>query len=92
MVEVNCILDAKAELGESTLWDPKTQMVWWIDIYQKMIHRFDPLTGSDDFWKTPLTTLQIRLVCKKLYYFFGTFRNSIKIAVPTETPFFIKKE
>src|SRR3954470_2900179 len=53
MVEITCVVDAKAELGEGTLWDPKAGVLWWIDIWKKLIHRYDPSTGKDDVFETP---------------------------------------
>ena len=45
---VRCLVDAKALLGESTYWDPQGQVLWWIDIYSKHIHRYDPATDRDE--------------------------------------------
>jgi L-arabinonolactonase len=53
MVEITCVVDAKAELGEGTVWDPATGALWWIDIYKKLIHRYTPATGKDDTWQAP---------------------------------------
>jgi L-arabinonolactonase len=53
MTEVVCILDAKAELGEGTLWDPQAQVLWWVDIWGKAIHRTDPEAGKDVVFSTP---------------------------------------
>jgi sugar lactone lactonase YvrE len=53
MVEVTCVLDARAELGESTVWNSKTCELWWIDIYQDKIHRFNPKSKINDSWSTP---------------------------------------
>ena len=53
MVEITCVVDAKAELGEGTLWDPETQVLWWIDIWGRLIHRFTPATGLDETWEAP---------------------------------------
>jgi L-arabinonolactonase len=53
MVEITCVVDANAELGEGTLWDPKAGVLWWIDIWKKLIHRYDPSTGKDDVFETP---------------------------------------
>jgi L-arabinonolactonase len=53
MTEITCVLDAKAELGEGTLWDPEAQVLWWIDIWGRLIHRFDPATGEDKIWEAP---------------------------------------
>jgi len=48
MTDIECVSDAKAQLGEGTYWDPATEALWWIDIYQKAIHRFDPLTQKTE--------------------------------------------
>ena len=53
MIEIECVLDAKAELGEATYWDPAAGVLWWSDIYGPTIHRFDPETGKDDTWQAP---------------------------------------
>jgi L-arabinonolactonase len=51
--KVTCVLDAKALLGESTYWDPQARVLWWIDIYGRTIHRFDPATLKDDVFSVP---------------------------------------
>ena len=33
MTEITCVVDARAELGEGTLWDPAAGVLWWIDIW-----------------------------------------------------------
>ena len=53
MTEVECVVDAGAELGEGTLWDPRDGVLWWLDIWGSRIHRFDPATGRDDTWECP---------------------------------------
>lgn len=46
-IEAELLLDAKAELGEGSLWNPLEKKLYWIDIEGKMLHIFDPLTGKD---------------------------------------------
>ncbi len=53
MSEIRLVVDAKAELGEGTLWDPAAELLWWVDIWGKAIHRYDPATGVDDAFPTP---------------------------------------
>ena len=53
MVEIACVLDARASLGEGTLWDGAARVLWWIDIWDSLIHRFDPATGTDRTWRAP---------------------------------------
>lgn len=52
-MDITCVVDAKAELGEGTIWDPKAGVLWWIDIWSKLIHRYDPKTGKDETWQAP---------------------------------------
>lgn len=40
------VLDARAELAESPVWDPVTGVLWWVDILPGLVHRFDPATGG----------------------------------------------
>lgn len=53
MDDVRCIYEAKSELGEGTLWDPVAGVLWWVDIWGKLIHRYDPSTGKRDTYETP---------------------------------------
>ena len=53
MADIVCVLDAKATLGEGTFWDPRDEVLWWVNIWGREIHRFDPATGRDDLWATP---------------------------------------
>jgi sugar lactone lactonase YvrE len=52
-MEITCVVDARAALGEGTLWDPAAGVLWWIDIWGPTIHRYDPATGVDDTWAAP---------------------------------------
>jgi sugar lactone lactonase YvrE len=42
------VLDARAALGESPVWDPATRSLLWADLTAGVVHRFDPATGTDD--------------------------------------------
>lgn len=53
MTEIVCVLDAKAGLGEGPLWDPRAQVLWWVNIKAREIHRFDPADGTDRVWLAP---------------------------------------
>ena len=53
MTDIVCVVDAKCQLGEGTLWDPAAGVLWWVDIWGKAIHRFDPGTGRDEVFPTP---------------------------------------
>ena len=44
MIDIMPVLDVRAELGEGTLWDPVAEVLWWVDIWGKAIHRYDPAT------------------------------------------------
>lgn len=42
------ILDAQATLGEGPCWDDALNVLWWVDIVEKRLHRFHPETGMND--------------------------------------------
>ncbi len=44
------VLTARARLGEGPVWDPQRQCLYWLDIYNHRVHRFDPETGADRHW------------------------------------------
>jgi L-arabinonolactonase len=50
---VDCVLDAKATLGEGIVWDRATSRLWWVDIAAPALHRFDPATGRNETWAMP---------------------------------------
>lgn len=53
MVKVDCVLDAKAAVGEGAVWCERQQVLWWVDIDGCALHRFDPATGQDESWPMP---------------------------------------
>ena len=53
MVEITCVLDARAELGEATTWDPVAGVLWWIDIWGRRLHSYNPASGEDRVWEAP---------------------------------------
>ena len=51
--EVRCVVDAHAGIGEGALWSPGEQALWWVEILEKKLHRFDPTTGIDRVFDLP---------------------------------------
>jgi sugar lactone lactonase YvrE len=48
-----CVLDAKASLGECPVWSVDEQVLYWVDINAPSLNRFDPLTGGNETWPMP---------------------------------------
>lgn|SRR5690606_14227187 len=48
-----CVLDARARLGESPVWSVAEQVLYWVDIKGRVLHRFDPATGVDEAMAMP---------------------------------------
>ena len=40
------VVPAAASLGEGTLWSPREQALYWVDILGCRLHRFDPATAA----------------------------------------------
>jgi sugar lactone lactonase YvrE len=45
-IDVELALDARAELGEGPVWDDRAACLYFVDILQGHVHRFDPATGA----------------------------------------------
>ena len=61
-MRVDCVVRARALVGEGPVWDDRAQVVWWVDIKAPLLHRYDPATGTDQTWPMPsrLGTVQLR--------------------------------
>lgn len=49
-MQVDIVVKAKAQVGESPVWCDRRQVLWWVDIPAGALHRFDPITASDQVW------------------------------------------
>ena len=49
MKQVEVALKVRASLGECPRWDELDQKLYWVDINECQLHRFDPETGKDEF-------------------------------------------
>lgn len=47
-LEARLVLDARAQLGECIRWDAEAQTLWWVDIDRHRLHRFDPVSESNE--------------------------------------------
>ncbi|MDM0117342.1 SMP-30/gluconolactonase/LRE family protein [Variovorax sp. J22R133] len=45
---VRVVVHAKDQLGETPLWCPHTEKIWWIDIERPKLQSFDERTGQHD--------------------------------------------
>jgi L-arabinonolactonase len=89
---IECVVDAKARLGEGTCWDPQAQCLWWIDIHSKLIHRYDPGTGESHSFQTPSAPgcLALRqkggliLAMQRGFYFFDPDLGRVSPAVTSD--------
>ena len=52
-MQAECVLDAKAMLGECPVWCPIDQVLYWVDTEEPGLHRFDPASGEDRAWPLP---------------------------------------
>jgi sugar lactone lactonase YvrE len=50
---IRCVLPWEAIVGESPVWRPEEQSLYWVDIQNKQIHRFDPSSGGNQTFHLP---------------------------------------
>jgi sugar lactone lactonase YvrE/DNA-binding IclR family transcriptional regulator len=47
-IEVACVLPWGAQLGEAPVWMAQEKRLYWVDMLEPGIHRFDPSTGRNE--------------------------------------------
>ncbi len=47
---VVAVTASRARLGECPVWDAAQRVLYWVDILNHRVHRFDPETGGDRFF------------------------------------------
>lgn len=53
-MEIDIALDTHAIIGESPTWVPTERALYWIDVKEPALHRYDPQNGADQSW--PVTS------------------------------------
>ena len=53
MVDIDVAVSAGALLGECPLWSPEEEVLYWVDINGRRVHRYDPAAGVDEARETP---------------------------------------
>jgi sugar lactone lactonase YvrE len=53
MTEVRTLWRGAATLGEGPAWDPALGVLWFVDIKQQRVHRYDPRGGDVTSWDAP---------------------------------------
>ena len=51
--EVECVLRRRSITGECPVWCDEEQALYWVDVQEPALHRFDPATGEDRSWTMP---------------------------------------
>ena len=50
MIKVDCVLDARARVGEGAIWSVAMQRLLWVDIPAGLVNRLDVTTGTNESW------------------------------------------
>jgi sugar lactone lactonase YvrE len=46
MIEVRCVANPRALVGEGPVWDERREVLWWIDVKDPRLFRYDPANGE----------------------------------------------
>jgi sugar lactone lactonase YvrE len=52
-IQARCLVNPGCSLGEGPTWDPGSQCLYWVDILENRIYRYDPADESTSSWTTP---------------------------------------
>ena len=50
---IRCVLPWQAIVGESPVWHPEGQSLYWVDIERREIHQFHPDSGANETFNLP---------------------------------------
>jgi sugar lactone lactonase YvrE len=45
-------IDCRVVLAETPIWDPRLKKLYWTDLFEGTVHRYDPATGQDECIET----------------------------------------
>ena len=46
-IDIACVVEARAQIGEGAFWDATAQLLWWVDIPAGVLYRYDPVSGEN---------------------------------------------
>ena len=52
-IQARCLVNPGCSLGEGPTWDAGSQRLYWVDILENRIYRYDPADESTSSWTTP---------------------------------------
>ncbi|WWC73124.1 uncharacterized protein I206_107090 [Kwoniella pini CBS 10737] len=90
--DAEVLLECQNNLGEGILWDSKTQLLHWVDIFNSQLHSYDPKEKTYSIDKY-LNSKCLTYITPKLNdeNFLGTFEgNLIELPKPTKPFEFIE--
>ena len=53
MSEIRCVANPQALVGEGPVWDDRRQVLWWIDVKNPRLFRYDPASGDNREFAMP---------------------------------------
>jgi len=63
-IDVEALDAARCQVGESPLWAPGEQALWWVDIEGHTLHRHHRPSGRSEYWAAPQRLASIALVAQ----------------------------
>ena len=60
-VDVECVIDARNTVGESPVWSARESALYWVDILEARIYRWEPASGARRDWQVPAVVGSIGL-------------------------------
>lgn len=60
-IGVECAIDVRNTLGESPVWAAREGALYWVDILEQRVHRWEPASGQRRSWGVPAAVGSIGL-------------------------------
>lgn len=52
-IQIQCITNPECTLGEGPVWDARSNQLYWVDILDNKIYRYNPVNRNIQAWVTP---------------------------------------
>ncbi len=86
------LLNTKADLGEGSIWHPKQQLLYWVDIDKGMLYTYNPVNSEEKSFElgqkvgtvVPIDTGGVMVALKDGIYAYNLKNQKLKLLVSPE--------
>jgi sugar lactone lactonase YvrE len=86
MLDCDLVVDSRCGIGESPVWDPVRERLWWVDIRSKSLWTYEPGSGCARNWQLEQSAGCVALACTDILSSYGGLVAAMEDGVALITP------